>query len=89
MLRGEPDFLDHALAIRAAFLADCDDRGFVQHDPFAAHVDERVGGAKVDREIARKIAFEGLEHEVRARGVAAARQCRRPGVDLELHCSKI
>ena len=65
LLRGEADFLDHLLAVGAAFLADRDDRRLVQHDALAADVDQRVGGAEVDREVAGEITFEKLEHEVR------------------------
>ena len=62
LLRREPDFLDHALAVRAAFLPDRHDRGLVEHDALAAHVDERIGCSKIDREIAREIALERFEH---------------------------
>ena len=62
LLRGEADFLDHPLAVGPAFLADRDDRRLVQHDALAADVDQRVGGAEVDREIAGEIALEELEH---------------------------
>ena len=44
------------LPLRAAFLADRDDRGLVEHDALAAHVDQRVGGAEVDREVGREVA---------------------------------
>ena len=37
--------------------------GSFEHDALAADVDQRVGGAEVDREIAGEIAFEELEHE--------------------------
>ena len=63
LLRREADFLDHALAVGPAFLADRDDRRLVQHDALAAHVDQRVGGAEVDREVAGEVTFEELEHE--------------------------
>ena len=62
LLGREPDFLDHLLAVGPAFLADRDHRGLVQHDALAAHVDQGVGGAEVDREVAAEIAFEKLEH---------------------------
>ncbi len=51
-----PDFLDHFLAVRPAFLADRDDRRLIEHDAFAAHVDQRVGGAEIDRQIVVKVA---------------------------------
>jgi hypothetical protein len=49
-----PDGLDDLLAVRAAFVADGDDRGLVEHDALAAHVDQGVGGAEVDGEIGGK-----------------------------------
>ena len=57
-----PDLLDHALAVGAALLADRHDRGLVQHDAFAADIDQRVGCSQIDREIAGKIALEEFEH---------------------------
>ena len=45
-----------------AFLADGDDRGFVRHNALAAHVDQRVGGAKVNGEVIRKISGERTKH---------------------------
>ncbi|MNC90828.1 hypothetical protein D3C83_69780 [compost metagenome] len=63
MFRREADFLDHLLAVRPAFLADRDDRGFVQHDALAAHVDQRVGSAEVDRKIVVKVAVQETEHK--------------------------
>ena len=59
---GEADLLDDLLAVRPAFLPDRDHRRFVQHDALAAHVDQRVGRAEVDGEVAAEIAFEELEH---------------------------
>ncbi len=42
-----------------------DDRRLVQHDPLPRHVDERIGGAEVDRHVARKESGENpLEHVV-------------------------
>jgi hypothetical protein len=34
------------------------DRRFIQHDALPADIDQRVGGAEVDREIAGEITFE-------------------------------
>ena len=62
------------LPLRAAFVADGDDRGLVEHDALAAHVDQRVGGAEVDGEVGREIAAQGGEHG-RCRWVG---QRRRP-----------
>ena len=45
------DGLDGLLALRPAFVADGDDRGFVQHDALVTHVDQRVGGTQVDGKI--------------------------------------
>ena len=56
------DGLDGLLAVGAAFVADGDDGRLVEDDPLAAHVDQRVGGAEVDREIRREIATKGSEH---------------------------
>ena len=38
----------------AGVLVDGDDRRLVDHDAFAARVDQRVSGAEVDGEVARK-----------------------------------
>ena len=57
------DGLDGLLAVGAAFVADGDHRGLIEHDPFAAHVDQRVGGAEVDGEVGGKVASQGGEHE--------------------------
>jgi hypothetical protein len=55
--------LDGLLALRAAFVADGDDRGLVEHDALAAHVDQRVGGAQVDGQVGGEIAAQGCgEH---------------------------
>jgi hypothetical protein len=56
------DRLDGLLAVGAAFVADGDDGRLVEDDPLAAHVDQRVGGAEVDREVRREIATKGSEH---------------------------
>ena len=66
------DGLDGLLAVGAAFVADGNDRGLVEHDAFAADVDQRVGGAEVNGEVGREIATQGREHG----GVCGA----RPGI---------
>ena len=58
------DGLDGFLAVGAAFVADGDDRGLIEHDAFATHIDQRVGGAEVDGQISREVATEGSEHGV-------------------------
>ena len=40
---------DRSRAAWTAVLADGDDRGLVQHDALAAHVNQGVGGAEIDR----------------------------------------
>ena len=47
---------------RRRLVADRDDRGLVEDDALAAHVDEGVGGAEVDREVVGEVAPEVLEH---------------------------
>ena len=64
LLGRQADRLDRLLAVGAAFLTDRDDRGFVQHDAFAAHVDQRVGGAEVDREIVGEVTAKKSEHDL-------------------------
>src|SRR6187455_1884645 len=51
------------------FVADGDDRGLVEHDALATHVDERVGGAEIDGEVRREIATKGSEHVLEIEGV--------------------
>ena len=76
---------DHALGLgadgvhRAGVGVDRDDRGLGEHDAAAAHVDERVGGPEVDREVAVAAAGERGEESHRAvsvaqRGVVAHRR---------------
>ena len=57
------DRLDRALAVGAAFLPDRNHRRFIEHNAFAAHVDQRVGGAKVDCKIVGKVTAKKTEHE--------------------------
>ena len=57
------DRANHALAVGAAFLRNGHDRGLVEHHALAAHVDQRIGGAEVDRQIAREVTTEKAEHE--------------------------
>ena len=48
------------LPLRAAFVADGDHRdGSSRTMPFAAHVDQRVGGAEVDGEVGGEVAAQG------------------------------
>jgi hypothetical protein len=56
------DRLDGALRIRPAFLADGDNRRFVEDDAFAAYVDQRVRGAKIDREVIGEVGAQESEH---------------------------
>ena len=56
------DRLDRALAVGAAFLPDRNDRGFIEHDALAAHVDQRVGGAEVNRKIIGEVTAQKTEH---------------------------
>src|SRR5512134_1691556 len=68
------DGLDRALAVGTALLADCNDRRFVEHDALAAHVDQRVRGPEVDRQVVGEIAAEKTEHELPLQaGLDAAR----------------
>ena len=58
------DRLDGFLAVGAAFVADGDDRRLVEHDAFATHIDQRVGGTEVDREVRREVATKRSKHGV-------------------------
>ena len=46
-LASTPD-RDDDLAAARRFVLHCDDRGLVEHDAALAHVDQRVGGSKID-----------------------------------------
>ena len=71
------DGLDGLLAVGAAFMADRHDRGLVEHDAFAAHVDQRVRGPEVDRQIVREIAAKESKHgQAEAFSCFCARQQR-------------
>ena len=75
LLGGEPDFLDHLLAVRSAFLPDRHHRGLVEHDALVAHEDERVGGAEIDREVVVKVAAQETEHKAfRRKEIGSFRQ---------------
>src|SRR5262245_122960 len=56
------DGLDRAFAVWSTFLADGDDRWLVEHDSFAAHVDQRVRGAEIDREVVGEVSAQKSEH---------------------------
>ena len=45
----------------AAARVDRDDRGLREHDPAAANVDERVGGAEVDGHVAAAESYQVAE----------------------------
>jgi hypothetical protein len=49
-------------ALRAAFVADRNHRGLVQHDAFAANVDQGVGGAKVNGQVGRELPTKRFKH---------------------------
>ena len=66
---------DRARAARAAVLADRDHRRLVQHDALAARIDQRVGGAKVDRQIVGEDAAQAFEHGICSRRAEKARYC--------------
>ncbi len=53
---------DDRLAAAAGFILDRDHRGLVQHDALAAYIDQRVGGAEIDRDVAGEVSPEALEH---------------------------
>ena len=46
-------------------LTDGDDRGFIEDDALATHVDQRVGGAEINGQIGRKQAADFFEHGIR------------------------
>ena len=50
------------LPLRAAFVADGDDRRLVEHDALVADEDQGVGGAEVDRQVGREIPTESSKH---------------------------
>src|SRR5688572_28822091 len=62
LFRGEPDFLDHFLAVRAAVLADRDHRRLIEYDTFAAHVNQRVGCAEIDGKIIIEVTAQETKH---------------------------
>jgi len=54
--------LHRALAPRRRIGTDRHHRGLVQHDATVTHINQRIGGTEVDREIGGKILGEKLEH---------------------------
>src|SRR6266851_3121962 len=58
----KPDFLNHFLAVWSTVLANRDHRWLIEHDAFAAHVNEGVGCAEVDREVVIEVAAEKTKH---------------------------
>ena len=61
-LGGEAYFLNDFFAVGAAFLADRDYRRFVEHDALAAHIDQGVGRAEIDRQVVVEVAAQKTEH---------------------------
>ena len=55
---------DDDLAAARRFVLHCDDRRLVEHDAALAHVDQRVGGSKIDREVIGEITSKAFEHGV-------------------------
>ena len=64
LLGRHADRLDRLLGVGPAFGANGDHRGLVQHDALAAHVDQGVGGAEVDRQIVGEVGAQETEHRV-------------------------
>ena len=62
-LASTPDRDDDFAAARG-FVLHCDDRGLIEHDAALAHVDQRVGGSKIDREVIGEITSKAFEHGV-------------------------
>ena len=58
LLGRQPDCLNDLFAVGPAILAYRDDRRLIQHDALAANVNQRIGGAQIDRHIGRKIALQ-------------------------------
>jgi hypothetical protein len=54
---------DDDLAAARGLVLDRNHRRFVEYDALVAHVDEGVGGAQIDRQIAGEIAAQAFEHE--------------------------
>src|SRR5919112_1260001 len=57
-----PSFIGRMAMMLPGVLPDGDDRRLVQHDAFSAYVNQRVGGAKVDRKIVGEVAAQESEH---------------------------
>ena len=54
--------LDHPFGIGAAIHTNGNHRGFVENDALAAHINQGIGGTKVDGKIVRKITAQKTEH---------------------------
>ncbi len=54
--------LNGFLSLGAAFVADRDNRWFIQHNAFAAHVNQGVGGAKVNGQVSGEVLTECSKH---------------------------
>jgi hypothetical protein len=63
VLRFDPDG-DDDLAAAGGFVLHCDDGRLVEHDAPLAHVDQRVGGSKIDGEVIGEITSKAFEHAV-------------------------
>jgi hypothetical protein len=62
--------------VRAAFVADGDDRRLVQNDALVAGENQGVGGAKVDGEVGGEVPTESSEHSKSSQ----ARHALRPAI---------
>ncbi len=56
------DRLDDFLAVGAAFVADGDDGGLVEHDALVTGEDQRVGCAKINGKVGGEVPTESSEH---------------------------
>ncbi|MPM22385.1 hypothetical protein SDC9_68837 [bioreactor metagenome] len=69
--------LDHLLAVRAAFVADGDDGGLVEHNALVTGEDQGVGSAQIDGEVGGEVPTESSEHSRILSGTAGTSACRR------------
>ncbi len=69
---------DDDLAAARGLVLHRDHRGLVEHDALVAHVDQRVGRAQVDRQIAGEIAAQAFEHGA-GETLCGGRPEKRPG----------
>ena len=72
---------DDDLAAARGLVLHCDDRRLVEHDAALAHVDQRIGGSKIDGEVIGEITSKAFEHAVFSSEEGGEKSCANVTTD--------